>query len=338
MFSIIQMQSLYTFNLDDGLDEHQSVQSLEPEYLTKLFDIKEEAAVEIPIIQIKTSECSCKKSIDSISDINNYEITDGTDNCAICRISNTEPCVGCIGTDCKIVKSCACCHLYHFHCIEKWFSGVNKSCPICSTEWKLKTGSIQNIIVSLGTNIATFETGTTLAQIYNHFSVTSDTHRLFRNKKLVEEISGDAAGTYSLCTPDSHTDTSVIQVTLVDCRTNTFKEAKIHIKLHTKINQLRNNIGSLFNILSEKIGLFFKDTELTSVYDNFTVFNVGLVTDSNIMVKLNSNYGYKIHTHQSFVLAYVPSTIIEKYHGIRWHIEKTFQMEICAIYYVPSIC
>jgi hypothetical protein len=117
--------------------------------LEKFFNIKFGAdpnlQILIPIIPIKSSDCLCKtKSSDLISDINNYEIVMGrseSGNCAICRNSNVQICIGCVGLDeninqnnCEIVKSCACDHLYHFHCIEKWLNRANKCCPICNTE------------------------------------------------------------------------------------------------------------------------------------------------------------------------------------------------------------
>ncbi|CAG9327655.1 unnamed protein product [Blepharisma stoltei] len=75
---------------------------------------------------------------------------DEVEKCAICRESNSNPCINCqlderpgISNECDVVCG-ACNHIFHFHCIFRFYTSRHV-CPIDGKEFEIKRTNSNSI-------------------------------------------------------------------------------------------------------------------------------------------------------------------------------------------------
>ena len=286
--------------------------SIYPQTTASILGISLEAAANTPMPEIFASDCSCESKSAAL-DIANYKICTPCDNtCAICRAKLSDKCIECDGIDseriCQVIESYSCSHMYHFHCISTWLFKGFDVCPICASNWILGVPQTVSMTIKFGAQNKIFGLDTKPDTILELFNLDKSKYVLVRNKKPIETDHKFIAGNYSICTIDSHSGTNCIEVNISNMIQST--TTKTIVKYSTKLGQLKKDIASTLNIMTDRIILDFKGKLLTDDISELNVFNIGVTNGSTIFVRPNNTFSYEIGNKGPFIVAYIKSSII----------------------------
>lgn len=292
----------------------KKLDSIHPDNLERTFGltIHNDKNEVLTFPEIEPSVCSCYQITDSTLDISSFCVIDGLAasivKCVICRNDMSTKCIECEDNkneSCQCIRSHACDHEFHYHCIKRWLKTRNV-CPLCFKDWAYEAmdNAASNILtVRFKDQNLEFGLNTSLDQICQKLKISSDKYKLCQNKKFVEN-STYTASTYSLCTKDMH-DTHCLELKLENTLNDTFK--KIYCKISTKLKQFKKDVAESLNIMEDKIDLVVNKIRLVPEFDELNLFNINLSNESIINV-IPRKVTCSIYLEENFVVLYARSS------------------------------